>query len=61
MLCKSIDWFLYDNGLRHKRVKLLIDEDDEDLGDIFETAKPAVPDQHDMVRKRREDEGMKEV
>ena len=40
--------------------KLLIDEDDEDLGDVFETAKPAVPDQHDMVRKRREDEGMKE-
>ena len=54
-----MDWFLYDNGLRHKIVKLLIDEDDEDLGDIFETAKPAV--QHDMVRKRREDEGMKEV
>ena len=20
MLCKSIDWFLYDNGLRHERV-----------------------------------------
>ena len=22
MLCKSIDWFLYDNGLHHERVKL---------------------------------------
>ena len=21
MLCKSMDWFLYDNGLRHERVK----------------------------------------
>ena len=21
LLCKSIDWFLYDNGLRHERVK----------------------------------------
>ena len=21
-LCKSMDWFLYDNGLRHERVKL---------------------------------------
>ena len=21
MLCKSVDWFLYDNGLRHERVK----------------------------------------
>ena len=20
MLCKSMDWFLYDNGLRHERV-----------------------------------------
>ena len=22
MLRKSIDWFLYDNGLRHERVKI---------------------------------------
>ena len=22
-LSKSMDWFLYDNGLRHERVKLL--------------------------------------
>ena len=22
LLCKSMDWFLYDNGLRHERVKL---------------------------------------
>ena len=21
LLCKSVDWFLYDNGLRHERVK----------------------------------------
>ena len=21
LLCKSMDWFLYDNGLRHERVK----------------------------------------
>ena len=21
LLCKSMDWFLYDSGLRHKRVK----------------------------------------
>ena len=21
LLCKSMDWFLYDNGFRHKRVK----------------------------------------
>ena len=26
LLCKSMDWFLYDNGLRHERVKN-IDED----------------------------------
>ena len=23
MLCKSMDWFLYDNGLRHERVNLI--------------------------------------
>ena len=23
LLCKSMDWFLYDNGLRHERVKHL--------------------------------------
>ena len=23
LLCKSVDWFLYDNGLRHERVKKL--------------------------------------
>ena len=22
LLCKSMDWFLYDNGLRHERVKV---------------------------------------
>ena len=22
LLCKSVDWFLYDNGLRHERVKI---------------------------------------
>ena len=21
LLCKSMDWFLYDNGLRHEKVK----------------------------------------
>ena len=24
LLCKSMDWFLYDIGLRHERVKLYI-------------------------------------
>ena len=24
LLCKSMDWFLYDNGLRHERVKIKI-------------------------------------
>ena len=24
LLCKSMDWFLYDNGLRHERVKALL-------------------------------------
>ena len=24
LLCKSMDWFLYDNGLRHERVKYVI-------------------------------------
>ena len=24
LYCKSMDWFLYDNGLRHERVKLLL-------------------------------------
>ena len=23
MICKSTDWFLYDNGLRHERVKAI--------------------------------------
>ena len=23
LLCKSMDWFLYDNGLRHERAKPL--------------------------------------
>ena len=22
LLCKSVDWFLYDRGLRHERVKI---------------------------------------
>ena len=26
MLCKPVDWFLYDNGLRHERVKQLKNE-----------------------------------
>ena len=24
IICKSMDWFLYDNGLRHERVKLRV-------------------------------------
>ena len=24
LLCKSMDWFLYDNGLRHERVKYVL-------------------------------------
>ena len=23
LLCKSMDWFLYDNGIRHERVKFV--------------------------------------
>ena len=23
LLCKSMDWFLYDNGLRHERVNVI--------------------------------------
>ena len=26
LLCKSIDWFLYDNGLRHERVNDNVDK-----------------------------------
>ena len=28
LLCKSMDWFLYDNGLRHERVKFAGEEKD---------------------------------
>ena len=24
LLCKSMDWFLHDNGLRHERVKIIV-------------------------------------
>ena len=26
LFCKSIDWFLYDNGLRHERVKNVLED-----------------------------------
>ena len=35
MLCKSMDWFLYGNGLRHERVKG-ISIPQEDLRDVEE-------------------------
>ena len=28
LLAKSMDWFLYDNGLRHERVKMFINFND---------------------------------
>ena len=28
LLCKSMDWFLYDNDLRHERVNFLGDFDE---------------------------------
>ena len=26
LLCKSIDWFLYDNGLRHERINSVLED-----------------------------------
>ena len=59
--------FLWLNFLKKSEIEFILiifccsffslDEDDEDFGDVFETAKPAEPDHHDMVRKRREEEG----
>ena len=28
LLCNSLDWFLYDNGLRHERVNITFDQSD---------------------------------
>ena len=35
LLCKSMDWFLYDNGLRHERVKNWIQKDKFYLKFVF--------------------------
>ena len=37
-LNKSMDWFLYDNGLRHERVKKLLDLDLKNLRLSFLTS-----------------------
>ena len=35
---RSLDWFLYDNGLRHERVKRVNDQCPNNLDEVFQTA-----------------------
>ena len=33
LLCKSVDWFLYDNGLRHERINGRFDDESKSAKD----------------------------
>ena len=37
LLCKSVDWFLYDRGLRHKRVNVVLTNRDEVIQQYFKS------------------------
>ena len=35
LLCKSVDWFLYDNGLHHERVNRILNLQDRKLSTLI--------------------------
>ena len=42
LLCKSLDWFLYDNGLRHERVNDLLVAIQNNLRSLLEPSQTSM-------------------